>query len=125
MSIMDIDQGLRAGNDFWLNGLRTNTIGHIGNTNDPTTLNCARIATKNVLFTFCNTVYRQTEYLKNPIEGAPRSQVSSKMAPPTNNSWVWILVGLDAATVIGIGIWIYFGLIRKRKPKETPEQPAA
>lgn len=117
MSIMDIDQGLRAGNDMWLNGLRTNSIGTIANRNDPTTLNCAREATKNMLYTYCNTVYRQSEYLKAPLENVPASKVASKAAAKPSSSWIWILVGIDSAAAVGIAIWAYFTLIRKKKAK--------
>ncbi|MCR5491793.1 MAG: glycoside hydrolase family 3 C-terminal domain-containing protein [Bacilli bacterium] len=119
MSIMDINQGLRAGNDIWLNGLRTNTIGTINDRNGATTINCARIANKNILYTFCNTVYRQSEYLKNPLSTVPQSTIVSRAAASPSNAWVWILVGLDSATAIGIGIWIFFAFIRKKK--DVPE----
>ncbi|MCR5079500.1 MAG: glycoside hydrolase family 3 C-terminal domain-containing protein [Bacilli bacterium] len=120
MSIMDLDQGVRAGNDMWLNGLRTATIGNakFKNQNDPTTLNCARIATKNMLYTFCNTVYRQSEYLKNPLPNTPVSKLESKAAASANNSWIWILVALDSLTAVGIGIWAYLAFIRKKKNLE-------
>ena len=119
MDFMDINQGIRAGNDMWLNGLRTDTIGVINNKGSGTTINCARTATKNMLYTFCNTMYRQSKYIANPYEKAPVAKLVSKKYTAPTATWVWILVALDALTVVGLGLWIFFAFIKKKKPKKV------
>ncbi len=121
MDFMDINQGIRAGNDMWLNGLRTDTIGSISNKKSATSLSCARQATKNMLFTFCNTMYRQSEYLKSPNTNAPVAELVSKKLKGPEATWVWMLVGLDVATFIGLSVWVYFCWFHKKKAKVAPE----
>ena len=119
MDFMDINQGIRAGNDMWLNGLRTDSIGTINNKNSATTLSCAREATKNMLYTFCNTLYKQSKYIEHPIANAPVAELTSKMHSGPAATWIWLLVGLDALTVIGLGVWVYFCFFHKKKEKKT------
>lgn len=122
MGIMDIDQGLRAGNDFWLNGLRTDTIGTISNKESATTVSLARTATKNVLYTYCNTVYRQFLFIDNPdvADGCPISEITGKAAAKASNAWVWGVVAIDVVAVAGLGVWCYF-LFRKKQLKEKTD----
>ena len=119
MGIMDINQGLRAGNDFWLNGLRTDTIGTINDRGGATTLNLARIAAKNVLYTYCNTVYRQSEYLKAPAENYPKAEIIPKSSTLPRAYWVWAIVAIDVAAAAGIGVWVYFLYFGKRFSKKS------
>ena len=120
MPIMDINQGLCAGNDLWLNGLRTDTIGTINDKNSATMVTLARKATKDVLYTYCNTVYLQSEYLKDPIEGLPTAEIVGKAVVLPTAHWVWILVALDVLTAAGIGIWLFF-TFRKQKGDKYAE----
>jgi len=117
MNFMDIAQGIRAGNDMWLNGLRTDTIGTIKDRNSATSISCARAATKNMLFTFCNTLYQQSEYLKDPLKTAPVSKLVGKKSESNSAPLIWMLVGIDSAVAIGLGIWIYFCFFHKKKEK--------
>ena len=129
MSFMDINQGIRAGNSLWLNGLRTDTIGTINNRSDSTTISCARKAVKDILFTFCNTMYRQSEYLKNPIDTAPKSELVGKAFTVAPVVWLWtLIIVFDVVVVLGILTWTFFvwffPMIRKGKKKETePIEP--
>jgi len=122
MGFMDINQGIRAGNDMWLNGIRTDTIGVINDMGGATTLACAREATKNMLFTFCNTIYQQSEYLKGaPRADAPKADLVGKKHDNPPATWIWIIVGLDVLTLGGLGVWVFFCYFRKKKPKaEAP-----
>jgi len=119
MGFMDIDQGIRAGNDMWLNGLRSDSIGTIRDRGSATSVTAARKATKNMLYTFCNTMYRQSEYLKNPVKDAPASTLVGKTSPSAAKTWIWIIVGVDAVAVIGLGIWVYFCYFHKKKEKKA------
>ena len=121
MGFMDIDQGIRAGNDMWLNGLRSDTIGTIKDRGSATSVSCARKATKNMLYTFCNTMYRQSEYLKNPIKDAPASTLVGKQSPGASRAWMWILYGADIAAGIGLCVWVYFCWFHKKKKKDEVE----
>ena len=120
MYLMDIDQGLRAGNDFWLNGLRTDTIGTISGKNSATTISLARTATKNVLFTYCNTVYLQSVFIENPDvdKSFPISEIAGKKASEAPKYWIWAVVALDVVTVAGLGVWGYFVFFRKKKDQQ-------
>lgn len=118
MKIMDINQGIRAGNDIWLNGLRTDTIGTINGRDSATSIACARQATKNVIYTYCNTVYRQSENLKTADANLPKAEITSKAAVAPPAYWVWAIVALDVAALVGIGVWCYFLFIRKKKAKD-------
>ena len=121
MVFMDINQGIRAGNDMWLNGLRTDYIGgyRIADQNAPTTVYCARRATKNMLYTFCNTIYRQSQYRANPYPTtfAPLAEVVGKRQEGPGAVWVLIIVGIDVVAAAGIGVWIYFCYFKKNKVK--------
>ena len=119
MPYMDINQGIRAGNDMWLNGIRTNTIGVINDAGSATTISCAREATKNMLYTFCNTMYQQSEYLKNPLPSGPNAELVGKMHVNPPMTWWWIFVGLDVLTAAGIGVWVYFCWFHKKKNKQA------
>ena len=121
MPYMDINQGIRAGNDMWLNGIRTNTIGTINDSGSATSISCARAATKNMLYTFCNTMYQQSEYLKNPLESAPKAELVGKKHDNPPATWVWIFVALDVVTVAGLGVWVYFCWFHKKKAKVKKE----
>ena len=120
MDIMSIDQGLHAGNDFWLNGHRTDTLGTISDRDSATTIALARTATKNMLFTYCNTVYLQSLFIKAPDVDAtsfPISEIVSKAAVIPPSTWVWGLVALDVVVLAGLGVWCYFIFFRKKKAK--------
>ena len=129
MNFMDINAGIRAGNDLWLNGLRTDTIGGaIVDRGSATSVTCARRATKNVLYTFCNTMYRQSEYLKNPVETAPKAELVGKAYVIQTVWWlIALLVALDTVTVLGIGTWVFFlyffPMIKNHKKKKEEQVP--
>ena len=124
MGFMDISQGIRAGNDMWLNGLRSDSIGTIKDRNSATSVTAARKATKNMLFTFCNTMYRQSEYLKNPIKDAPASTLVGKQSPSASKAWVGIFVGLDIAAFIGLSVWVYFCYFHKKVKEKIAAEKA-
>ena len=125
MDFMDINQGIRAGNDMWLNGLRSDSIGTINNRNTATSVSCARAATKNMLYTFCNTMNEQYEYLKHPVSNAPASVFGGRASAGASRSWIWILVAVDVVAAIGVGIWAYFCWFHKKKDKvQVVEGPA-
>lgn len=121
MGLMDITQGLRAGNDFWLNGLRSNTIGTIADGNSATMISCARTATKNVLYTYCNTVYLQSLYIKsvkddNAKNSLPLAEIVGKAASLPAPLWILGVIAIDVAVISGIAVWIYFLFFRKKNP---------
>lgn len=116
---MNVDQGLRAGNSIWLNGLRAVTCkGHDDKTS-PTAIKCARNSAHDVIYTYCNTIYRQNLYL-NDSESTDESEfkveIGSKKASGLNNSWIYYLLGGDAVLLSGMGVLTYFAFFKKRKP---------
>jgi len=116
---MNVDQGIRAGNSIWLNGLRAASCkGHDDKTS-PTAIKCARNSAHDVIYTYCNTIYRQSLYLNDSStqdEEEFKVEIGSKEASGLNNSWIYYLIGGDIILLSGIGILSYFAFFKKRKP---------
>lgn len=108
---MNINAGLRGGNDTWLNPqypsyrYPTKTWSRF-DSNDVTHLNLARNATKNILYTFCNTYYYSTHKdMNNPYA----KEVSTpKTVEQGFEWWIHVVVGLNVLTLIGFIIWNYY-----------------
>lgn len=115
---MNVDQGLRAGNDTWLNGLRTNSVQGHDDKSSATALTCARRAAHDVIYTYCNTVYRQKRHAENPGEDTIKVDVGGKTAATPSHSWVWILVAGDVVLFGGLLTWAYFAYFHKGKKRE-------
>lgn len=95
---MNVQQGIRAGNDIWLNPKDTNDSPL--DVNDPTDMSRGRNAVKNVLYTYCNTYYYSKTY-----DGAKDDRyaatigVRNVVAP-----FRWWIIIVVAINVIGVGI---------------------
>lgn len=112
--LMNMKQGLYAGNDLWLTGSQTNASNI--DTSDRLYLYRARQAAKNILFAGCNAYYMHEIRDKSldTIEVDLNKVVEREIPKPW---WVlWGLLPLDLVTVGGIGLWSYF-LLRKKKQK--------
>ncbi len=93
--------GIRAGNDLWLgtSGLSTS---------DPTEMYCAKMAAKNILYTYVSTY----QFAKN---NDPEFTV--KLADAVYPWWIPLLIGIDVVAVLGCGVWAFFVLFFKKKSK--------
>jgi len=107
---MNVDQGIRAGNDCWLSGMNY-VNGHSDKTS-ATAISCARQAAKNILYTYCNTCYvAKTHDSSNDKYVA---NVGLKTAKKFFPYWIFWIIGIDLIGVGGIATIIFFNL---RKPK--------
>ena len=107
----DPDQGLRAGTDIWLAGAHAG-LGEFNDKKSDIALNCMRRAAKNVLYTYCNTLYRQSTF--DP------TSVTHRGAANVAKTWVWLLVAVDILVVAMTGVWVYV-IFFKDKNKEACE----
>ena len=104
----DPDQGLRAGTDIWLAGAHAG-LGEFNDKKSDIALNCMRRAAKNVLYTYCNTLYRQSTF--DP------TSVTHRGAANVAKTWVWLLVAVDILVVAMSGVWVYFVFFKGKKEK--------
>ncbi|MCL2061812.1 MAG: fibronectin type III-like domain-contianing protein [Firmicutes bacterium] len=117
---MGVQQGLSAGNDIWL------AFGNSSSGNNPATdaprafresntgINLARTAAHNVLFTYTNTIYM------NAV--GPQNLVAKRDNPPPFPwFWIWGVLPINVVGFAGVGVWLYFTLFHKKKPKFAPE----
>ena len=116
---MNVDQGIRAGNDLWLHGrwngggIPGGNVGYYyGNINfdSPTTAHYMRNSAKNVLYTYCNAYY-----LGNTLETDDdrfSANIGLRTVDDIFPAWVFAIVAIDIVGVGGVGVWLYFLVIR-------------
>jgi beta-glucosidase len=111
---MNTKKGVRAGNDIWLNPNSGHNASPLNNS-DPTDVYCAKLAAKNVIYTFCDT-YNYYKHYDTSLDNSKVIVGESQVTPPFA-WWIPLLVGVDVLIVAGLGCWLYFGVIRKPKEK--------
>ncbi len=112
---MNTKRGVRAGNDIWLNPNSGRNATHL-NKNDATDVYCAQMAAKNVIYTFCETY----DYFLNYDASKDNTTViigESQVRPPFA-WWIPVLIGFDVLSVAGLGLWLFFGVIKPLKKGE-------
>ncbi len=104
-------QGIRAGNDLWLNpndGVR-NPLDR----NDSANVYLARNSAHDVIYTICNTYYRYTQY--DPADGEFSATVGIRHVDAVFPWWIPVLVAVDVL-IFGVAIFeIVWILIKARK----------
>ena len=110
---MNTKKGVRAGNDIWLNPNSGHNATPLTNS-DPTDVYCAKLAAKNVIYTFCET-YNYFKHYDTSLDNSPIIIGESQINPPFA-WWIPLLIGVDVLVAGGLGAWLYFDVIRK--PKE-------
>lgn len=125
-SYMSIDRGLRAGNDLWLAGqhnIGESRISNINSNNEAgtTTRACMREATKNMLYTYCNTMYEHKHH--DASQDKFVANVTTKGAREQFPYWFLFVIGLDVVALAGCGVWLFMiiGKIRKSKKQSNAE----
>lgn len=93
---MNIDQGLRAGNDCWLTGV--DTLATAPYAKSKTAQWNLRRATKNILYTYAN-----------------YDTIEAVLPPPV--WWAYIAL-IDLALLSGAAVYVYFSFFRKPKAKK-------
>ncbi len=108
---MGVDQGIRAGNDIWLENGNDAGVSAM-NYNDrtsATSIACSREATKHVIYMYCNT-------LKMSWDAG--NEVGEVIAADTSTStWVYVWYGADV--VIGALLLVWFFKVLTAKPVEV------
>ncbi len=115
---MTIHSGIRGGNDIWLNP----NIGNISSkldTTDPTDIYCAKIAAKNVIYTFANTYWYAKNYDHSNDEVV--AQIGTEVVATPFAWWIPVLVVVDGLVVGGLATWTYFVLRKKKDKKDKPK----
>ena len=109
------ERGIRAGNDIWLNPNAANA--RPLNMSNPTTVYCAKIAARNVIWTYCDTYNTYINYdssndaVKVEIGTATVKKGASVIVPMT----VGINVGIGVIALVLLGVaWIPF---KRKKPE--------
>lgn len=97
---MNCQMGVRAGNDMWLNPNDGHNSSKL-DMSDPTNVYCAKIAAKNIVYTFANT-YAYADQKGNAKDSADVTAGASV------STVYWIFVGIDAFFAIGLGVWAFF-----------------
>ncbi|MFA6861205.1 MAG: glycoside hydrolase family 3 N-terminal domain-containing protein [Bacilli bacterium] len=119
---MNVDQGIRAGNDLWLNGLRSGSVSGHSDKTSATAISCARDCAHNMVYTYCNTVYNQNLYATgetNDEESQFKVEVGGKSASTPSHTWVYLLVAGDVVLVAGLGVLSFFAFFKKKKTTDT------
>ena len=97
---MNCQMGIRAGNDMWLNPNDGHNSSKLDMSN-PTNVYCAKIAAKNIVYTFANT-YAYADQKGNAKDSADITAGASV------SKVYWIFAGIDAFFAIGLGVWAFF-----------------
>lgn len=97
---MNCQMGIRAGNDMWLNPNDGHNSSKLDMSN-PTNVYCAKIAAKNIVYTFANT-YAYADQKGNAKDSAEITAGASV------STVYWIFAGIDAFFAIGLGVWAFF-----------------
>lgn len=97
---MNCQMGIRAGNDMWLNPNDGHNSSKLDMSN-PTNVYCAKIAAKNIVYTFTNT-YAYADQKGNAKDSAEITAGASV------STVYWIFAGIDAFFAIGLGVWAFF-----------------
>ncbi|MCL2061928.1 MAG: fibronectin type III-like domain-contianing protein [Firmicutes bacterium] len=100
-AFMSVDQGIRAGNDLWLNPTESINAGSFNDRSSTTALHCLRQSSKNILFTYVNTAG----------ERAPL-----KVFFPW--WWIWGILPINVVFLGGSAVGLYF-LLRPKRKKTT------
>lgn len=121
-SYMNPEQGIRAGNDIWLNPNEHN--GDPISRTDPTSISCARTSAKNMLYTYCNT-YAFAKTYDADLDDKYTAVLGVRTTKPVFPWWIPILVAIDVI-VVGLITWQAIRLfIPKRKKNVEKAEDAS
>ena len=117
--LYSMEQGVRVGTNMLLNSSRQ-PYG-LKNTNDATTLNCIRNSAHDILYTYCNTIYRQDKYITAKANGENVDsdlfdvQIQGKNTSGAFPYWLLGLIAIDIAAIAGLTVWTYMLFFKKKK----------
>lgn len=107
---MPVEQGIRAGNDIWLNPKDRCNNGV--NTSDPASWYCARRTAKNLLFSICDSYYTAKTY-------DPNAEVGVSEVGDVFRWWIPALVFINVTVFAACAFTVYRTFFKKKKMVET------
>lgn len=111
---MNPRQGVRAGNDIWLNGSFGIIIGPLDKNND-VDVACARKAVHNVLYTYVDTVNFNKNANQNELNSNFTIQMGVVEKGDTFRWWILVLVFLNVTVVAACAYMVYRTFFKKAK----------
>ena len=114
---MNPGQGVRAGNDIWLNPNEVNNA-PLSESN-PVDVYCARKSAKNILFTYIDTYVSAKKYAALPDDQKDdryNVEVGVKVVEAVDAWWIPLLIGIDILAAALLGLWAF--LVLKKKELE-------
>lgn len=117
---MNTRQGLRAGNDIWLNPMGF-TLDSGVDTSDPTDIACSRRAAHNMIYTLVDTIHYYNTFDRDSLDTICNATVGVADRAEPFAWWVILLVAIDVVVVAGLGVWTFF-LFKPRKKAEDQQQ---
>ncbi len=113
---MNVRQGVRGGNDLWLNP--NNSLGGENlNMNNAIDVKAARIACKNILYSVVDAEYTAEEYRDVAVDDLYQTSGQIGFKEEVFPWWIMLLVVLDVAAVGGLGFWMFVTF----KPQKVEE----
>lgn len=109
---MNPRQGIRAGNDIWLNPMTWITGGL--QSNNATDVACARRAAHNVIYTLVDTIHYNQTFDREQLDSIFSVTVGVAQRETPFSWWIAVLVVFDVLAVGGLGVWVFF-LVKPRK----------
>lgn len=104
---MSVKQGIRAGNDIWLNPGNTINGNDKIDVNNATDLKAARIACKNILYALVDTELTAKQYREMNIDDIYQTNGTIEFKEEVFAWWIPVLIGFDALCVIGCAVIIF------------------
>lgn len=111
---MPVEQGIRAGNDIWLNPTAECSNGL--DTDDPASLTLGRRAAKNLLYSICNTYYAARTY-------DPEASLAVSEQGDVFRWWILVLVLMNVAVVAAAALSAYRVFRGKKKRAAAGDVP--
>ena len=115
---MNPRQGVRAGNDIWLNPNAPRINGGL-NSSDPTDVACARNSAHNVLYTLVDTIHYYNTFDRDSLDTIFNANVGVKTREEPFAWWIILLVLIDVIVVAGMAVWLFFLFKPKKKAQEA------
>lgn len=122
---MQVQQGIRAGNDLWLD---PNSPNRTFDTNNTIDIICGRNSVHNILYTVADTIncYNEVDKLTKPVAEGGQGYTLDSYQTSLNDTikgsvpdvLTPLLISIDCVLAIGLGVWIFFAW----KPKKEKEQ---
>lgn len=111
---MNPRQGVRAGNDVWLNGSFSKPIGPISQS-DKIDVICARNSVHNVLYSYVDTVNFNHTADKSALDANFIIEMAVVEKGDTFRWWIIVLVFINVTVVAACGYMVYSAFFKKTK----------